>query len=139
MVHWARAWATSPRPRSNNNESRESCQDRLRQDNIRREDLRREDSPTFTTHSILFDVYDTGRLSIVAHVNVELSLLRRDRVVALGGGHAVTVVSRLNLDLAEASIPVCVVGIISEAVLMVQSGTVGGRDPQRAPLLRLMA
>ena len=50
----------------------------------------------------------------------ELSLLRRDRIVAFARGHAVTLVSSPNLDLAKPSIPVCVVGIISEAVLMVQ-------------------
>src|SRR5437762_13030787 len=54
------------------------------------------------------------------HVNAELSLLRRDRIVALAGGHAITMASSLNLYLAKAPIPVCVVGIISEAVLVVQ-------------------
>src|SRR5690348_3551180 len=49
----------------------------------------------------------------------ELSLLRRDRVVALARSHAIMVSSH-NLYLAKASIPVCVVGIIAEAVLMVQ-------------------
>src|SRR5215470_6375023 len=48
----------------------------------------------------------------------ELSL--RDRVVALASGHAIMMASSLNLYLAKPSIPVCVVGIISEAVLMVQ-------------------
>src|SRR5438270_3121423 len=54
------------------------------------------------------------------HVRAELSLLGRDRVVALARGHAITMASSVNLYLAKPSIPVCVVGIIAETVLMVQ-------------------
>src|SRR5690242_21878130 len=52
--------------------------------------------------------------------DARLSLLRRHRVVTLASGHASMMVSSLNLYLAKPSIPVRVVGIISEAVLVVQ-------------------